>query len=146
MNDHLKQFVNHSAYQAVEDNLDLPNVSLCVQENEVHYNKEIEIDPNYLTLIYNVNTTEDDTFLLNGDYWSTLYCYLEEYFEEMKIDGVLQPELKNYYQFNTEGKHIAEYKPISIFLNTIIFKVTTIISKIIIISPLLTVGLYFFVK
>lgn len=111
MNDHLKQFANHSAYQAVEDNLDLPNVSLCVQENEVHYNKEI--DPNYLTLIYDVNTTVDDTYLLNNGYWSSLYCHLEEYFEEMKIDGVLQPELKYYYQFNTEGKHIAEYKPMS---------------------------------
>ena len=38
MNDHLKQFTNHSAYSAVESQLIKPNVSYCVQENEVHYN------------------------------------------------------------------------------------------------------------
>lgn len=34
---YLKKFENHQAYQAAESGLILPNVSLCVQENEVHY-------------------------------------------------------------------------------------------------------------
>ena len=34
---YLKKFENHAAY-AAESGLILPNVSLCVQENEVHYN------------------------------------------------------------------------------------------------------------
>ena len=42
MNDHLKQFTNHAVYNAVKNNLDRPNVSYCVNENEVHYNP---IDP-----------------------------------------------------------------------------------------------------
>lgn len=38
MGKYLKKFENHAAYAAAESGLILPNVSLCVQENEVHYN------------------------------------------------------------------------------------------------------------
>lgn len=38
MNDYLKSFANHSAYSAAESQLIKPNVSYCIQENEVHYN------------------------------------------------------------------------------------------------------------
>lgn len=37
MNDHLKSFANHSAYSAAESQLIKPNVSYCIQENEIHY-------------------------------------------------------------------------------------------------------------
>lgn len=42
MNDHLKQFATHSAYEAVKNNLDTPNVVLCTQEDEVHYNPYVD--------------------------------------------------------------------------------------------------------
>lgn len=35
---YLRKFDNHAAYAAAESGLILPNVSLCVNENEVHYN------------------------------------------------------------------------------------------------------------
>ena len=35
---YIKKFENHAAYEAAESGLILPNVSLCVSENEVHYN------------------------------------------------------------------------------------------------------------
>lgn len=35
---YLRKFDNHAAYEAAESSLILPNVSLCVNENEVHYN------------------------------------------------------------------------------------------------------------
>jgi hypothetical protein len=35
---YLKKFQNHTAYEEARQNLILPNVSLCVAENEVHYN------------------------------------------------------------------------------------------------------------
>ena len=35
---YLREFDNHAAYEAAESGLTLPNVSLCVNENEVHYN------------------------------------------------------------------------------------------------------------
>ena len=34
----IKKFENHTEYEEVKQNLILPNVSLCVAENEVHYN------------------------------------------------------------------------------------------------------------
>ena len=39
---YLKKFENHTAYTAAESSLILPNVSLCVQENEVHYNPYVD--------------------------------------------------------------------------------------------------------
>lgn len=35
---YLKEFENHAAYEAAKSSLILPNVSLCLNENEVHYN------------------------------------------------------------------------------------------------------------
>lgn len=35
---YLKKFENHEAYTQSESGLLLPNVSLCVEENEVHFN------------------------------------------------------------------------------------------------------------
>ena len=37
---YLRKFTNHTAYQTVESTLDKPNVSLCVQENDIHYNSK----------------------------------------------------------------------------------------------------------
>lgn len=37
---YLKKFENHTAYSAAESGLILPNVSLCEQENHVHYNPD----------------------------------------------------------------------------------------------------------
>lgn len=41
MLENIKLFANHSAYDSVKNNLDKPNVSLCEQENEIHYNPYI---------------------------------------------------------------------------------------------------------
>jgi len=37
---YLKKFENHTQYEGVRQNLILPNISLCAQENEVHYNPD----------------------------------------------------------------------------------------------------------
>ena len=39
---YLKKFENHSQYEATKQDLILPNVSLCQQENEVHYNPYVD--------------------------------------------------------------------------------------------------------
>ena len=39
---YLKRFENHRAYEAAETSLILPNVSLCIQEHEVHYNHYVK--------------------------------------------------------------------------------------------------------
>ena len=54
---YIKEFANHTAYQSAESNLDKPNVSLCVQEDEVHYNPYIDYSNNYLTFVALENGT-----------------------------------------------------------------------------------------
>lgn len=39
---YIREFENHAAYEAAESGLILPNVSLCVNENEVHYNPYVD--------------------------------------------------------------------------------------------------------
>lgn len=38
MEKYITKFENHTEYEEANQNLILPNVSYCVQENEVHYN------------------------------------------------------------------------------------------------------------
>lgn len=59
---YLREFVNHSAYEAAKDSLALPNVSFCVQEEEVHYAPESDYSTKYLTF----KATESGTFKFSG--------------------------------------------------------------------------------
>lgn len=53
---YLKKFDNHAAYAAAESGLILPNVSLCVQENEVHYKPSTPPTPSLsVVAVYNQN-------------------------------------------------------------------------------------------
>lgn len=70
MNDHLKQFANHAAYQAAESSLDTPNVSLCVSEGDVHYNPII---PPYVDGHEYV-----DLGLPSGTLWATMNVGAED--------------------------------------------------------------------
>ena len=74
MNDHLKQFANHAAYQAAESNLYRPNVSLCVSENEVHYNP---IPHDYSQDYFTIISLEDDNTIswYHGTSNNTNYSY-----------------------------------------------------------------------
>ena len=59
---YLKLFSSHSDYDAAKSSLDKPNVSHCVQENEVHYNPIIhDYSQDYLTFV----ALEDGTFKLS---------------------------------------------------------------------------------
>ena len=110
MKEFIKKFNNHNAYTAFTQTADFvkPNVSLCVQENEVHYNPLIKIT---LECVYNVDTTEDYIRLLRTEDESCSFDPIDMYeiFSEMEIDGVLQPELVDVYQFDTLGEHTVKY-------------------------------------
>ena len=60
---HLKKFENHTKYELASQNLILPNVSLCEQENEVHYKPYV--DP------YNGHAYVD-LGLPSGTKWATM--------------------------------------------------------------------------
>ncbi len=96
--EYLKLFQNHTEYESFVsgDTMVKPNVSHCVQENEVHYNPWT--DPR-LIVKYNVTDTSNQTKLSNST----------SDFSAMEIDGVEQPNVITSYTFNTTGEHIVKY-------------------------------------
>jgi hypothetical protein len=63
MGKYLKEFDTHAEYESAKSNLILPNVSICIQENDVHYNPTI--DP------YNGHAYVD-LGLPSGTKWATM--------------------------------------------------------------------------
>ena len=99
---YIKEFENHSQYQtytADTSNFILPNVSLCVQENEVHYNPYVEpIKAVVVCKYYEEDISSQTTIATNVSNFSA-----------MEIDGVEQSEVDTYYQFDTLGEHTVTY-------------------------------------
>ena len=83
---YLKKFENHTQYEEARQNLILPNVSLCAQENELHYNPYV--DP------YNGHAYVD-LGLPSGTKWAT-----------MNVGANSETDYGNYYQY---GKGAAQY-------------------------------------
>ena len=108
MGKYLKKFGTHTEYEEARQNLILPNVSLCEQENEVHYNT-IAI----MTVRYNVTDASNPT---------QLYFYMSQegitvngalMFDKAVIDGteVSIADIDNAqgtYQFSA-GEHTVKY-------------------------------------
>ena len=90
MGKYLKKFENHSAYEAAESSLILPNVSLCVSEGDVYYNPAP--DP------YNGHDYVD-LGLPSGTKWAT-----------MNVGANSVTDYGNYYQY---GKGAATYQETS---------------------------------
>ncbi len=85
---YLKKFDNHTQYETYTASTEFitPNVSLCAQENEVHYNPYV--DP------YNGHAYVD-LGLPSGTKWAT-----------MNVGATSETEYGNYYQY---GKGAAQY-------------------------------------
>ena len=81
---YLKKFENHAAYEAAESGLILPNVSLCVSENEVHYKPDPYNGHEYV-----------DLGLPSGTKWAT-----------MNVGATSETDYGNYYQY---GKGADDY-------------------------------------
>lgn len=98
MGKYLKKFDNHTQYEEARKNLILSNVSLCVQENEVHYNPWVETR---VVAKFNVTSTSSATPIMNSSATSQ--------FSEIEVDGVVQPSVVSSYTFSTTGEHIIKY-------------------------------------
>ena len=94
---YLREFNNHAAYEAAKDSLILPNVSFCVQENEVHYKQKIMV-----VAKFNITDTSSPTTIGNGKFMSG--------FSSIEIDGVEQPSVVSAYTFSTTGEHTVKYE------------------------------------
>ena len=98
MSVYLKQFSTHAEYEAYiasEDKV-LPNVSICDDTKDVHYNPWVETR---VVARYNVTDTSSPTKITNSAY----------IFSEIEIDGVVQPSLVSAYTFDTIGEHTVKY-------------------------------------
>ena len=98
MGKYIKLFNTHAEYENARQNLILPNVSLCAQENEVHYNPWVETR---VVAKYNVTDTSSPTKI-------GYYQYVSG-FSEIEIDGVVQPSVVSAYTFSTTGEHTVKY-------------------------------------
>ena len=100
MGKYLKLFSTHAEYQAFKQTSDFikPNVSHCVQENEVHYNPWVETR---VVAKFNVTSTSSATKIMDSDATSQ--------FSEIEIDGVVQPSVVYSYKFDTLGEHTVKY-------------------------------------
>ena len=78
MEQHLKLFTNHSAYNAVKNQIDTPNVVMCQSENEIHYNK---VKP--AVVITMTLSNDDELVWIYRDYPN-----YDENLNYIEIDGV----------------------------------------------------------
>ena len=97
MGDYLKLFETHAEYETYITGSDkiLPNVSYCVDNNDVHYN------PYHQPIVAKFNVTSTDS--------ATKLCYSTSSFSEMEIDGVVQPNVVTSYTFDSIGEHTVKY-------------------------------------
>lgn len=108
----LKYFNNHSGYQDYTSDADYlrPNVSHCVQENEVHYNPTLDwtIKTKYLVEDISQPTMIGGGYYLCGNNENGLTNV-----EKLIIDGVEmdvpEPNIGYFYQFSSSGYHTVDY-------------------------------------
>lgn len=107
---YLKVFEKHEDYEDYVDSQDYlaPNVSYCVDKNEVHYNPYIKPETRIITT-YNVTNINEKTCIIGFDMDGPYY----EYISKIEIDDTVvinNPVSNDYeYQFNTEGIHVIKY-------------------------------------
>ena len=109
----------YNAYTADTENFILPNVSLTVDNNTVHYNPSTPVPPtptetkvvakyyvdsesSTITLFYNQGGSGSGSGTGSGSGG-------EPPFSAMEIDGAEQSEVVNKYTFNTTGEHTVKY-------------------------------------
>lgn len=100
---YLKKFSTHAEYDtyiASEDKV-LPNVSLCEDAKDVHYNPWVE--ETRIVAKFNVTSTSNATQLMNN------YSITTSQFSAIEIDGVELPSVVSAYTFSTTGEHTVKY-------------------------------------
>ena len=96
MKEYIKLFDEHSEYETYINgqNKVLPNVSYCIDNDEVHYNPGLS----FIVAKFNILDTSTETKI----------CNVPEEIDVIEIDGVQLPESVSTYQFNTTGEHIVK--------------------------------------
>ena len=98
MSVYLKEFSTHSEYEAyiASEGKILPNVSICEDTKDVHYNPFVETR---VVAKFNVTSTSSPTKIAN----------ITSIFSEIEIDDSKQPSVTTGYTFDTVGEHTIKY-------------------------------------
>ena len=96
---YLKQFETQAAYEAAQSGLILPNVSLTLDNNTVHYNPYVPPETRVVAK-YNVTDTSNPTKIADRT---------NNNISSIEIDGVEQPSVVSAYTFDTIGEHTIKY-------------------------------------
>ena len=108
---YIKKFDRHADYEAYINGggAVLPNVSYCVDLNEVHFNKYTPQPETRIVATFNVTDTSNPTDIVGFYEDKTGNIYYTSLFESIEIDGILQNSVVGYYQFDTIGEHTIKY-------------------------------------
>ena len=108
---YIKKFDRHADYEAYINGggAVLPNVSYCVDLNEVHFNKYTPQPETRIVATFNVTDTTNPTDIVGFYEDKTGNIYFTSLFESIEIDGILQNSVVGYYQFDTIGEHTIKY-------------------------------------
>ena len=93
---YLKEFETQAAYEAAQSGLILPNVSVTLDNNVVHYNPYVETR---VVAKFNVTDTSNPTRIASAT----------TNFSSIEIDGVEQSSVTTGYTFGTTGEHTVKY-------------------------------------
>ena len=144
---YIKKFDRHADYEAYINGggAVLPNVSYCVDLNEVHFNKYTPQPETRIVATFNVTDTTNPTDIVGFYEDKTGNIYFTSLFESIEIDGILQNSVVGYYQFDTIGEHTIKYTltdPTSIGLSA--FQGCTGLTSVTIPSGVTSIGQFAF--
>lgn len=106
---YLKKFNTHTEYEEARQNLILPNVSLCAQENEVHYNPWVET---MVVAKYNVTESTKTQMILGFRQTGPSSSGITTAFTNVYVDGnkIEISDANVNYTFDTVGEHTVKYE------------------------------------
>jgi len=90
----IKLFTNHTAYEAVKNNIDKPNVVMCQQEDEVHYNPIVPI-PRLTKMFFRTNEgaytyiVDEEGKVLVGNYNNEEFVCVDQMVSETEYGMVI---------------------------------------------------------
>lgn len=100
MKEYISLFETTAAYNAAKDNLDLPNVAYCKDQNQMHYEPWASRE---VTITLNISRDSYPMPIINST--------TADIVDHVEIDGVVPPEDTDleHYVFDTSGEHVIKY-------------------------------------
>ena len=107
----------------------MPNVSLCAQENEVHYKVETN-----LVVYYDIQDISAPT---------TIFTNYDNSVKSIEVDGTLLDSVVTTYQFDSIGEHIIKYEfnnPTTVGNNAPLFYTLATVKRVVIPNTFTSIG------